>query len=225
MKSSKLIEIFRDGNIVIPVYFLKNYKKFDINSDEFLFLMYLYNNGNDFSFNPDKISDDLGYDIATIMTLINDLSDKNLLKVDVKKNEKGFMEDVVSLDGFFNKLKMTVVSEVNESNNNNDSTIFEMIEKEFGRTLSPIEFEIIKAWTESNFSDEIIKEAIKEAVFNGVPNLKYIDKILFEWNKKGITTAKDVDDNRKKRNNFQNNKTEDADIDMDIVDWNWFDDE
>ena len=80
MKSSKLIEIFRDGNIVIPVYFLKNYKKFDINSDEFLFLMYLYNNGNDFSFNPDKISDDLGYDIATIMTLINDLSDKNLLK-------------------------------------------------------------------------------------------------------------------------------------------------
>ena len=125
------------------------------------------------------------------------------LKVDVKKNEKGFMEDVVSLDGFFEKLKMDVVSEVNESNDSNDSTIFEMIEKEFGRTLSPIEYEIIKAWTESNFSDEIIKEAIKEAVFNGVPNLKYIDKILFEWNKKGITTAKDVEDNIKKRNIFK----------------------
>lgn len=225
MKSSKLIEIFRDGNIVIPVYFLKKYKKFNISSDEFLLLMYLYNNGNDFAFDPEKISNDLGYDLATIMNLINDLSDKNLLKVDVKKNEKGFMEDVVSLDGFFEKLKMDVVSEVNESNDSNDSTIFEMIEKEFGRTLSPIEYEIIKAWTESNFSDEIIKEAIKEAVFNGVPNLKYIDKILFEWNKKGITTAKDVEDNRKKRKNTQNSKTEEADIDMDIVDWNWFDDE
>ena len=74
-------------------------------------------------------------------------------------------------------------------------------------------------------SEEIITEAVREATFNGVSNLRYIDKILFEWNKKGITTAKDVDDNRKKRNNFQNNKTEDADIDMDIVDWNWFDDE
>ena len=48
----------------------------------------------------------------------------------------------------------------------------------------------------------------------------------FEWNKKGVTTAKDVEENRKKRkSNSQNKKNEDTDIDMDIVDWNWFDDE
>lgn len=226
MKSSKMIEIFKDGNITIPIYFMKIYKKFNINSEEFMLLMYLYNNGDDFTFNPDKISSDMGYDISSVMSFINDLSDKGILKVDVRKNEKGFMEDIVSLEGFYNKLKMIVVSEVNDTNEHDNSTIYEMIEKEFGRTLSPIEFEIIKAWTESNFSDEIIKEAIKEAVFNGVPNLKYIDKILFEWNKKGITTSKDVEENRKKRkNNIQSNKTEDSDIDMDIVDWNWFDDE
>ena len=115
MKSSKLIEIFKDGNIVIPIYFLKNYQKFDINSDEFLLLMYLYNCGNNFTFDPDKFSNDLGYDLATIMSYINNLTDKSLVRVDVKKNDKGFMEDIVVLDGFYDKLKMTVVSEVSES--------------------------------------------------------------------------------------------------------------
>ena len=52
-----------------------------------------------------------------------------------------------------------------------------------------------------------------------------IDKILFEWGKKGITTVKDVEENRKKRKSSMNSKEKDDDIDMDIVDWNWFDDE
>ena len=169
----------------------------------------------------------MGIDVSKVMELISSLSDKDMIKVDVKKNEKGFMEDIVLLDGFYNKLKIQIVNEVSEEKENEviDSTIYEVIEKEFGRTLSPIEYEIIKAWTESKFSDELIKEAVKEAVFNGVSNLKYIDKILFEWGKKGITTVKDVEENRKRRKSSLNSKDNDDNIDLDIVDWNWFDDE
>lgn len=227
MKSSKITEILMDGNIVIPVYFLKNYKKLKLDSLEFLFMMYLYNKGNGFTFDPDRISNDMGIDTSRVMELISSLSDKDMIKVDVKKNEKGFMEDIVLLYGFYNKLKIQIVNEVSEEKENEviDSTIYEVIEKEFGRTLSPIEYEIIKAWTESKFSDELIKEAVKEAVFNGVSNLKYIDKILFEWGKKGITTVKDVEENRKKRKASMDNKDNDDNIDLDIVDWNWFDDE
>lgn len=228
MKSSKLTEILMDGNIVIPIYILKNYRELKLNSDEFIFMMYLYNNGNEFAFNPDKISDDMGIDISKVMELVSNLSDKDMIKVDVKKNEKGFMEDIVLLDGFYNKLKMQIINEVSDEKKEevNNSTIYEVIEKEFGRTLSPIEYEIIKAWTESKFSDELIKEAVKEAVFNGVSNLKYIDKILFEWGKKGFTTVEDVEENRKKRkSSTMNSKDNDDNIDMDIVDWNWFDDE
>ena len=42
---------------------------------------------------------------------------------------------------------------------NNSKTIFELIEREFGRVLSPMEYEIIKAWTENNISNELIEEA------------------------------------------------------------------
>ena len=103
-----------------------------------------------------------------------------------------------------------------------NSSVFDMIEREFGRTLGPIEIEIIKAWLSNNMSEDIIKEAVKEAVFNGVSNLRYIDKILYEWGKLGLKTVKDVENMRNKRNNKSD---KDEDIDMDIVDWNWFDDE
>ena len=106
--------------------------------------------------------------------------------------------------------------------NKEESNIFEVIEKEFGRTISPMEYEIIKAWLDNNMSEDIITEAVREATFNGVSNLRYIDKILFEWNKKGITTVQEVEAMRKKR---EKKEDKGIDIDMDIVDWNWFDED
>ncbi len=228
MKSSKLIEIFEDGNLVIPMYLLKNYKKLKLELDEFIFLMYLYNQGNHFLFNPNLFAEQVNLDLSDIMELTNSLTDKGFISVDVSKNDKGIMEDVVALDDFYQKLKLIVIEDINidESRKKDESTIYEVIEKEFGRTLSSIEYEIIRAWLEHNYSEELIKEALKEAVLNGVSNLKYIDKILFEWSKKGIKTINDVEENRKKHRNLNSsNKDINDNIDMDIVDWNWFDDE
>ena len=127
------------------------------------------------------------------------------------------------LDGFFGKISSIFIENSN-SKKNSQSDIFEFIEKEFGRTLSPIEFEIIKAWLDNDMSEELIKEAIKEATFNGVSNLRYIDKILYEWGKLGITTVSDVEENRRRRKKKREEEA-DSDIDLDIVDWNWFDDD
>lgn len=229
MNNLKINDFFKCGNIVLPLYFFKNYKSYNLKLEEFIFLMYLYNLGNNFIFDPNKFCSDLNMDLTEVMTLVGILSDKNFIKVDVKKNEKGMMEEVICLDGFYSKISMKVINEMTEENNKNieDSDVFELIQKEFGRTLSPMEIEIIKAWLENNnYSEEIIKEAIKEAVFNGVSNLRYIDKILYEWGKNGIKSAKDVENNRKKRNEKKNiEKESNSDIDLDIVEWNWFDDD
>ena len=144
-------------------------------------------------------------------------------KKKVVKNDKGLMEEVVLLDEFYNKISLLMMEEVNQVSKSDNSNIFEIIEKEFGRTLSPIEYEIIKAWLDNNISEELIKEAIKEATYNGVSNLRYIDKILYEWGKIGIKSAKDVENNRKKRNKAKDDVSNDVDID--IVDWDWFDDD
>ena len=55
-----------------------------------------------------------------------------------------------------------------------------------------MEYEIISGWIESGISNDLILAALKETVFNGVNNLRYVDKILYEWNKKGIKNSSDI---------------------------------
>ncbi len=224
MKNSKLVDIFRDRNIVIPIYLLKHYKDLKLSLEEFMLLMYFYNLGDSYLFNPNKFCDELNINLAELMGLVDSLTDKGFIKVDVKKNDKGIMEEVLLLDGFYSKVSLIMREDINnkQEENINNSNIYELIEKEFGRTLSPIEAEIISAWLDNNMSEELIKEALKEAVFNGVSSLRYIDKILYEWGKKGIKTVKDVEDNRKKRNDNKD-KNNDTNIDLDTIEWNWFD--
>ena len=70
MKSSKLIEIFKNGNLVIPLYLFKNYKKLKLELNEFIFLMYIYGLGNKTLFNPNKFCDDLNLELMEVMNLV-----------------------------------------------------------------------------------------------------------------------------------------------------------
>ena len=98
------------------------------------------------------------------------------------------------LDLFYNKLLLLLVN--GEEKEEKDTGIFETFESEFGRTLSPMEYEYIKAWMEDGFSEEILKEALKEAIYSGVPKLRYIDSIIYDWRKKGYKTVDDVRNNK-----------------------------
>ena len=218
-----MIDIFKQGHIVIPLFMLQHYKELKLEIGEFLFLMYLYNLGNKFIFDPSKFASDLNLDIKDVMNYIGTLSEKHFIRVEVMKNDKGLMEEMVLMDDFYSKLSLITMDEVNNVSSADSSNIYEVIEKEFGRTLSPMEYEIIRAWLDNDMSEELIQEAIKEATYNGVSNLRYIDKILYEWSKLGIKTAKDVSDNKKKRAKAKEETS--SDVDMDIMDWDWFDDD
>lgn len=222
MKSSELMSIFHDGNIVIPLFFLKQYKKLNLEIEEFVFLMYLYHLGN-CVFNPNKFASELDMELSEVMGYIDVLTDKKFISVEVLKNDKGLMEEIVILDGFFEKLSLLTMENANKVDDSQYSNIYELIEQEFGRTLSPMEYEIIKAWLDSNIDEGLIREAIKEATFNGVSNLRYIDKILYEWGKAGFENVADVEAMRKKRNQRVKTENDDLDnIDTDIFDWDWF---
>jgi DnaD/phage-associated family protein len=83
---------------------------------------------------------------------------------------------------------------------------------------SPMEYEIINSWLDTGYDKELIISALKEAVFNGVFKLNYIDKILYEWNKKGIKTPNDIE---KDKVNYSKKKEEKKEL----YDYNWLEDE
>ena len=81
---------------------------------------------------------------------------------------------------------------INEKTETPKTAIYDKFEKEFGRTLSPMEYEIIGAWLDDGYSEQLVELALKEAIYNGVTSLRYIETILYNWRKKGYKTKEEV---------------------------------
>lgn len=209
MKSKKLFEFLKANDLVIPSLLLMNYKELKMNEKELILMSFLMSQGELISFNPAYFSEKLGFEVPDIMELISDLSTKKYIEVVVKK-EEGKMKEYIDLTSFYEKLVLVLIDE--EKENELDSEIYSTIEKEFGRTLSPIEYETISGWLNANIDESLIKEALKEAVLNGVNNLKYIDKILYEWSKKGYKKGSDIKKTRKKEHE-----------NVEVFDYDWLD--
>ncbi len=201
-----VLTLLKDRNIIIPSIFLEKYRSMELDDKEFILLCYLMNNNT--SFNPKQIGNCIGYSFKEVLELINNLVEKGFLDIKVSTTNN-IKEEYIDLDKLYNKLAFLVIN--NDKVNEEPSNLFSIFEKEFGRTLSPIEYELINAWKENKFSEELILEALKEAVLNGVSNLRYIDKILYEWNRKGIKNKKDIESNKKE---FKQKKVE-------VFDYDW----
>lgn len=187
-----IIELLKKRNLVVPGVLFFNIGKLGINYDELYFLIYVLNLSNK-DFDMVKIGKELNIKPKDILKLVNDLSEKNLLKLDVVKKDLDVSE-YINLDGLYHKLAFFSMGkqEIKEVK----VTIYDEFEKEFKRPLTPREFQIINAWKEVGYMDETILLALKEASYNEVFSVAYIDKILNNWDKKGIRTKEDVEKNR-----------------------------
>lgn len=211
-----IINLFKQRPIIIPRILLAKYKKLNLTEEELIILIYIMDKGDKVIYNPDIFVKGLGFDKYKAMEIINNLVEKNIISIIVEKNEKNKSEEYISLELLYSKLLNNII-EIEETKITS-TDIFSKFENEFGRPLSPMEYEIIKGWINDKFSEDIITEALKEAVYNNVSNLRYIDRILYEWKKKGFKNKEDI---IKDKLNFKKTKQEK----IDIFDYNWLEDE
>ncbi len=193
-------------------------KKLSLN--EFLVLMYLDNDYND-NFEIELISKSLGLNTNDTLEAFNSLMLKGLVSLDSVKDLDSRFNEVVNLDKVYECVTNSIESDVKEKNKED---IFKVFERELGRTISSMELEMINGWLATGTSEEIILGALKEAVYNGVSNFRYIDKIIYEWGKKGFKTMDDVNQYMKNR---RESKSKDSKVDkkeQEILDYDWLDD-
>ena len=181
--------MFKDNKkLVAETIFIKEALKLNLSLNEFLLLLY-FDNSYDSIFDIALLSKTLNMSEEQILQAYGSLMAKKLIKVVAIKDGYGKVIEKVSLDNFYNEIKTEYKTKEEEIKKEDIYTIFE---KEFGRTLSSMDYEIINAWIDNGFSEELVIAALKEAVYNGVPNLRYIDKVLYEWNIKGIKKPTDI---------------------------------
>lgn len=205
--TENLWKLLKNSTISIPRLLLLQYKNLKLTDRQFILLVYLLGIENT-SFNPKQIGIDLGLTLEQLMEEITSLTSLGLIQLELKK-VGNVRDEFVNLDGLYQKLVYIVINGIPEQKKEISKDIFTKFEEEFGRTLSPMEYEIIHAWLDGDYSEELVMLALKEATYNGVSNLRYIDRILHEWYKKGYRNSSDIE---KEKRNFQTRKKQNQEI-------------
>ena len=204
--------MFKDNKkLVAETIFIKEALKENLSLNEFLLLLY-FDNSFDLVFDIKIVAKTLNMSEEQVLEAYSNLMKKKLIKVKAEKDGYGKVIEKVCLDNFYNEIKTDVKNSEIESSKED---IFSIFESNFGRSLSPMDYEIINAWIDKGFSEDLVIAALNEAVYNGVPNLRYIDKVLYDWNKKGYKTVDDVN------NRFKEDKQNDKLFETSVLNFDW----
>lgn len=214
-----VINVIKDIPITIPRIILKYYKKLNITEEELIVLICLINKGQKSVYDPNIFTEELDMDKYKAMQLLNDLTEKNIIDVKLETNKYGKKEEYIYTDLLYSKIYSILLDDnsmLEEKKVSKD--IYLKFETELGRTISPAEVELINEWIGDGVSEELIEEALKEAIYNNVRNLKYIDRIIYNWRGKGIKTKNDIIKEKKNFRKVQASKEP-------IYDYNWLEEE
>ena len=210
MSNEVIYSIIKNKDYIIRPFLFKIIKENNLNINETLLLIYLTNQEHP-ELDLNLIKKITTLDNSEILSAFSSLTDKNLVNTKITKDGDRVIEEI-SLDEIYKLAATNINKKVKDRVEDN---IFTLFEKEFARPLTPMEYEFINAWINSGMNEDIIKEALKEATYNGVSNLRYIDKIIYEWNKKGYKTVEDVIKNKYKKEEKKDTTT--------FFEYNWLD--
>ncbi|CYU72949.1 TPA: DnaD domain-containing protein [Streptococcus suis] len=189
---------FRQGHLVLPAAILFHYQELFPSADDFLiWQFFLYQNSSAIeSLAPSEIAQATGKTVAQVNQAIENLQDAGLLEFKTI-SIAGEIEMIFDVLPAFEKLDvlLTPKQAVEIVQPENDlKTLVGDFERELGRFLSPFEIEDLQKTIEDDkTSIELVRAALKEAVFNNKTNWKYIQAILRNWRREGITTVAQVE--------------------------------
>ncbi|MDO4701587.1 MAG: DnaD domain protein [Erysipelotrichaceae bacterium] len=139
-----------------------------------LVLLIDYLNANHCDIDYQLLSKKLNLKEEEIDALVSTLVAKNYLAIQVMNQGVQFC-----LDGLFD-------TEVNKEKTALNSDLFQVFQREFGRPLSNNEMVKLTDFI-SNYQSAFILEALKYALMYQKVNMAYIEKILMNWKKDGMT--------------------------------------
>ena len=164
-------------------------------------------------------SDFFGISSGRVSQIINELIDKGYLNAEYIKEDNQILARILKIQSppypvkVFRKLNRGYLENddggikyskggylENDKDNNiiynniNNNNIYDFLQKELGRTLSSAEIEKVKEWEDN----ELTRYAVKVAILNGAYTINYIDAIIYNWQKLGIKSVSQAQEETKR---------------------------
>ncbi len=231
----EFLEWVNQGHTVLPNLLIRYYKVLSLTNEELIILLQLKSYQDSGNYFPDlsEIAQNLQVANETIYQTIQSLIEKKCLSIQTKADEEGKKNDYYSLDQLWEKLIVMKKQDRKEDNRNQKRVergqLYQSFEQEFGRSLSPIEIEMISQWLDEDlYSVELINMALREAVLNQAYSLKYMDRILLNWENKNIRTLEQAErESDRFRDKFRRTEPDQIDTsdENDVPLYRWIDDD
>lgn len=189
---------FRQGNVVIPAALLFHYKELFSSADDFLIWQFFFyqNTSHLESLAPSEVAQATGKTVAQVNQAIENLQESGLLEfktISIAGEIEMIFDALPALEKLDVLLKPKQPVEMVRTENDLKTLVGDF-ERELGRFLSPFEIEDLQKTVEDDkTSVDLVRAALKEAVFNNKTNWKYIQAILRNWRREGITTVAQVE--------------------------------
>jgi DNA replication protein len=195
MEKKMFIDFLKNGTVTIPSLLLQHYAKLGLNETETMILIHLNHflqEGNRFP-TPEELSSRMTLSQVDCANLLRRLVQLGFLTLD-HDSSSHFYSERYSLDSLWDRLITHHLLQVKgEAQKEEEENLYTIFEKEFGRPLSPIECETLAMWMDQDHhTPRLIIGALREAVISGKLNFRYIDRILFDWQKNGIKTLEEA---------------------------------
>jgi DNA replication protein len=199
---SLLLAGLKEGAVAVPYLLLKHYRQMKLSELEVMIIIQLIafidKENNDFP-TLEEIQARMSATPEIVISGMQKLMKMNYLTIDERVDAvSGVQYERYNLDPLYEKLAQALMEEyaaqaaqssAREDSPQSGKDIYSIMEKEFARPLTPMEFETISGWLDKDkFSEDLILAALKEAVFAGKVHFRYIDRILLEWSRNRVST-------------------------------------
>ncbi len=198
-------DAFKTGNLVLPSALLLHFKELFPSSEDFLVwqFFYLQNTTALGDVSPSQIAEIIGKEVADVNQSISNLTENGLLQyrtIELNGEIELIFDASLAFERLDSLLDTQAPATTAPNPQNRLKDLVETFQQELGRLLTPFEIEdLSKTVKEDGIKADLIKEALREAVFNGKPNWKYIQAILRNWRHEGIQSVAQVEAKRAER--------------------------
>lgn len=189
---------FRQGYLVLPAAILFHYQELFPSADDFLIWQFFFHQNSSAmeSLAPSEIAQATGKTVAQVNQAIENLQEAGLLEfktISIAGEIEMIFNAFPALERLDHLLLQKQRPELIQPENDLKTLVGDF-ERELGRFLSPFEVEDLQKTVEDDkTSVDLVRAALKEAVFNNKTNWKYIQAILRNWRREGITTPAQVE--------------------------------
>lgn len=225
--SNFFIHAWESPAVTLPGGLLKHYRHLGLQDEEMMVIIQLlaFRQTEQNSFPTfDELAERLACDRQEVAQRIQRLIQKGVLQIaQYQDPASGMTTEVYRLEPLFQRWRDYENGRRPTPAAMSQKSLFAVFEEEFGRPLSPMEYELINSWLDrEGYSEALIVSALKEAVLSGKLNFRYIDRILFEWQRNGIQTPQEAQAHAMR---FRERERQRKGAPVDFTFYNWLEEE